>query len=933
MIWQNKCVFNRLIITSFFIFFSYYIYGDERARGNNCYLALGYIEGKSKVVEFASKTGYDPTTLELFERKDKKIYFTLGLIDEDLYKSLKRQSLTSENMWCTSGKGYLKRYNLDQDYNLISNNPKKFKVSNKEQFLSLISPDYKSAKKVNTDKNTSTQLIVEDNIQKVQETSSLYEISFGDSKQAIIMNKYLDEIYADKKIIDEKIISSKKLNGIVGFQHKLRQWNPGDYSNRYNPIPSRYENIQKTIYANFAFAIYENPNYEGYLLDLEGNKFLNPNIEHKIVALKPDARYGKNYWSLQFDEPENFFNILDKYDLYKTMIDTGLKKGLDELKLIYPSAEPSIKNIKWDIFYSQNFLKGDPRNRKSLDGYLDYREDRNGKVEDLRYFGNNKRYTEEWVSKSRHWDYCLDDVSLRKTLYILAPVVCMEYIDSASNSIKSWSWNNDVGKLKLVKEVDFLQESQNAFDNKLNVIKKVTEEYKRSPNTSFVTFVWNSSHEKICTVTQGDEKSDELITFHVAYGLSKGNKSKIIERNSNKKIFNDLNSLYLEISQIKQDNCGIIALKVDDFARLIEPMNNEVFKMSNEEIINKFFTNDDINNSFALAYNGLNLEKINLFKAITLMEVTPENSNYFIELENEFIKNKIVFSQNNFKIYSDITNQAFGNTYLSNIINVLKIYSELKISGVDITGPDFQNSFEENRNIFFLKDKNKLNIYRDLIVNLNMNISEINSLFNVIRLMDKENLYNFNAFNEYLDALVKITKSDNELMLKDYINGKLIDNQYAMDDYIKKLSVEKREREALAAKEERERRERQRLAEQERKRKYAAEYPIKIRVTCEMNGRPMNVGQCFLSSGKYGNDGQISVSTGGNSYEETALDLFRSQRMIWEKDIKGNSCYISAQKSNDDYFKLKLQAISNSTNSVLQTKSCSGPYCVVSIRC
>ena len=922
-------MFNRLIITTFFIFFSYYIYGDERAKGNNCYLALGYIEGKSKVVEFASNTGYDPTKLELFERKDKKIYFTLGLIDEDLYKSLKRQSLTSENMWCTSGKGYLKRYNLDQDYNLISNNPKKFKVSNKEQFLSLISPDYKLAKKVNINNNTSTQLIVEDNIQKVQETNPLYEINFGDSKQAIILNKYIDEVYADKKIIDEKIISSKKLNGIIGFQQKVQgSYNllnkglqPANISNREVISSAAGVNAQKTIYANFAFAIYKNLNYEGYLLDLEGNKFLNPNIEHKIVALKPVASDGKNYWDIQLDEAGNFFNILDKYDLYKTMIDTGFKKGLDELKSIYPSAEPSIKNIKWDIFYSQRLQADDLSNHWNSNGYFDWQK----------IFG--ERYRLNLYANPNQWDYCLSKVSLKKTLYILAPVVCMEYIDSASNSIKSWSWNNDVGKLKLVKGVDFLQETQNAFYKKINVIKKVTEEYKKSPNNSFVTFTWNSSHEKICTVTQGDENSDELITFHVAYGLSKGDKSKIIERNSNKKIFNDLNSLYVEVSQIKQDNCGIIALKLDDFARLIEPMNNKVFKMSNEEIINKFFTNDDINNSFALAYNGLNPEKINLFKAITSMEVTPENSNYFIELENEFIKNKIVFSQNNFQIYSDITNQAFGNIYLSNIINVLKIYSELKINGVDITGPDFQNSFEENRNIFFLKDKNKLNIYRDLIVNLNMNVSEINSLFNVIRLMNKENLYNFNAFNEYLDALVKITKSDNELMLKDYINGKLINNEYAMDDYIKKLSAEKREREALAAKRERERRERQRLAEQERKRKYAAEYPIKIRVTCEMNGRSMYVGYCFLSSGKYGNDGQISVSTGGNSYEETALNLVRSQKMKWEKDIKGNSCYISAQKSNEDYFKLKIQAFSNATNSVLQTKSCSGPYCVVSIRC
>tara|TARA_B100001250_G_C19791094_1_gene786529 strand:- start:187 stop:1140 length:954 start_codon:yes stop_codon:yes gene_type:complete len=113
------------------------VLADERASYGNCYLALGYIQGKLdyKIEEFISNTGVDPTKMEVFERKDQKLYFTLGLIDEDLYKSIKREGHTTKNMWCTSGKGYVTRYNLDSDLNLIANNPKKFIIKNKNDFF------------------------------------------------------------------------------------------------------------------------------------------------------------------------------------------------------------------------------------------------------------------------------------------------------------------------------------------------------------------------------------------------------------------------------------------------------------------------------------------------------------------------------------------------------------------------------------------------------------------------------------------------------------------------------------------------------------------------------------------------------------------------------------------------------------------------------
>ena len=134
--------------------FSINVISDERASYGNCYLALGYIQGKlqNKIDNFVDGTGLDPTKMEVFERKDKKLYFTLGIIDEDLYKSIKREGLTTENMWCTSGKGYETRYNLDSNSNLIVTNPKKFTIRNKNDYLNVLNSSVDSSE--SNSKNT-----------------------------------------------------------------------------------------------------------------------------------------------------------------------------------------------------------------------------------------------------------------------------------------------------------------------------------------------------------------------------------------------------------------------------------------------------------------------------------------------------------------------------------------------------------------------------------------------------------------------------------------------------------------------------------------------------------------------------------------------------------------------------------------------------------
>ena len=124
------------------LLFTMNIHSDERASYGNCYVSLGYIQGTlpSRVAKFVEGTGIDPTKMEVFERKDKKLYFTLGQINEDLYKSIKREGLTTEGMSCSSGKGYLTRYNLDSNANLVYPR-KRFTIRSIDDFLNIVDID------------------------------------------------------------------------------------------------------------------------------------------------------------------------------------------------------------------------------------------------------------------------------------------------------------------------------------------------------------------------------------------------------------------------------------------------------------------------------------------------------------------------------------------------------------------------------------------------------------------------------------------------------------------------------------------------------------------------------------------------------------------------------------------------------------------------
>ena len=113
------------------------ISADERAKKGKCYITTGYVNNKSSLAAEAKKLFINFNDFELFERKDKKIYITIGKTEQKLFDKLKSDGKTY-NFNCSQGKGFLKRYGFDQEFNLIEGQ-KKF-IDFESSYSAVIAP-------------------------------------------------------------------------------------------------------------------------------------------------------------------------------------------------------------------------------------------------------------------------------------------------------------------------------------------------------------------------------------------------------------------------------------------------------------------------------------------------------------------------------------------------------------------------------------------------------------------------------------------------------------------------------------------------------------------------------------------------------------------------------------------------------------------------
>jgi len=109
---------------------------DKRASKGQCYIAIGYVNDRASVSEFAKNSFIRHQDFELFERKDKKVYLTIGSINEKLFKDLQSQNKTYD-FNCSSGKGYEERFGLNAAFQIVGGD--KIKIVSADQYLSIVS--------------------------------------------------------------------------------------------------------------------------------------------------------------------------------------------------------------------------------------------------------------------------------------------------------------------------------------------------------------------------------------------------------------------------------------------------------------------------------------------------------------------------------------------------------------------------------------------------------------------------------------------------------------------------------------------------------------------------------------------------------------------------------------------------------------------------
>tara|TARA_B100000902_G_C27314231_1_gene920268 strand:+ start:764 stop:3550 length:2787 start_codon:yes stop_codon:yes gene_type:complete len=754
-----KIKYLLLAFTFLIPLLSQQISADERAPKGKCYLGIGFVNGKSQVEDFAKKSGYNPVKFEIFERKDKKLYFTFGKIDEKLFKRNKSDGYLDEKFFCASGKGYLRRFNLTSEYKLIKGS---------KRFLDYQVDLQAALEPINTSKNTEDLANKKNETNVVQEATqenpqppvvnSNYGINFGSSSSGIILNKQAEAFTIFKTYLDNKIQSTQAFNNVTKFKNI-------NTTSSYN-------------YASFSFGIFRNLKYQGYIKDLNGNLVLNPTMKPGVIALKLDnlspASLSRSDSGDDNEEAKIFMNTMKQFELFPPMLDYAYIWGLKELKEISTSSNVTKIKFKYDPFLVQKLQNYDSFNYGARN-----------------YSGYGEPY---------NWDDCFRRLNIENVLYIFAPLSCMQYYNNTTKKIEFYSTithDRQIGEFELLKEINILTLWDDPMDKEISNLNRMAKEYKINSKQPYVAFNINSSKTKICIVSQGDDDLNNLIKLHA---------DKTVDKNNPTKVFNNLNDLYLEISAIKQEDCGNLIMTLDELAKLSGPIEDIKYSLANLEVINNFFTNDDLENSFMNLYAGLSTDEVEAIESVTSMEITPKNARYFKELENQFKENEILFSKNNFDIYKKTTNLIYGNTYLSNIISVLKYSGEISAKNIDVNSSLTMNSISNNfDNKIDLENADRLKIYHNLITNLNLNIDEIDQLFISLNLIQVNNLNSDKTFKELFRYYIRLISSSKEtenpsnIDVKALINNNIMPDGLKINEYIVKLAKTKKQEAILAA--------------------------------------------------------------------------------------------------------------------------------------
>ena len=686
---------------------------DERASSDKCYLFLiEYINDKNEVKEFLADKTYSLDRYSVFSRKDGQYYFTLGKMKKKLFEELKLSGQT-DGLSCTRGKGFQKRFNINEELKLVSGTKK---------FIDSVDDFYKATGYVNVDTNI---------VQQSKENSS--NSSSAIDPNLLKLKKQIDSV-------TNEIRKASKMSS--GFQQMI----PG---------------VSKSF--SLDFIALKNKKFSGLIQDLDGTMSIKDSVQPQALLIYDSKKYesvtdliraqeGSVRTRSRYDTTRSEeLDIISIQDLLESLFSIGIyQESFDELPSSLLKHLQSV--VAQDSFYADSNMK-----------YF-----QSSKPDEIYW---------DWVPGSSRscfaklWDtgqgrYFYNSIDLTNYAFVIAPKSCMyNYnFNEATHTLRNFPGFEPItinSNLASINYFEFILNTWNRlYVEKMNQILELAS----SDNglTSGYISLNVSDGKKLCVLEDGNEV--EVISAGSII-IDENNFESLV---SNKLDYSNNNDIY---RAVQTGSCNHVILDLESFLKISSQEKNleTNFFTLNLKTINSFFTKNEALEIYKNAYSGLNKDEIDEHVLVTSFQPKASDASFFVALKEAFIQSNLSYNKDNFKIFANFTNDIYGNSYFLTIGSIVKNYQDLISIGIDLKDIDqsasISRAIKSNNKIKYSNSDQILQKYTSIATDLDLNLEQMELLFsNFSQIIDESLVKNFNIdeLYTYYKAQLKIAESKNE---------------------------------------------------------------------------------------------------------------------------------------------------------------------------
>ena len=686
---------------------------DERASSDKCYLFLiEYINDKNQVKEFLADKTYSLDRYSVFSRKDGQYYFTLGKMKKKLFEELKLSGQT-DGLSCTRGKGFQKRFNINEELKLVSGTKK---------FIDSVDDFYKATGYVNVDTN-----IVQQSKENISNSSSAIDPNL------LKLKKQIDSV-------TNEIRKASKMSS--GFQQMI----PG--------LSSSF---------SLDFIALKNKKFSGLIQDLDGTMSIKDSVQPQALLIYDSKKYESVYDLIRAQEGSvhtrsrydttrsEELDIISIQDLLESLFSIGIyQESFDELPSSLLKHLQSV--VAQDSFYADSNMK-----------YFQS--------------SNPEEIYWDWVPGSSRscfaklWDtgqgrYFYNSIDLTNYAFVIAPKSCMyNYnFNEATHTLRNFPGFEPItinSNLASINYFEFILNTWNRlYVEKMNQILELAS----SDNglTSGYISLNVSDGKKLCVLEDGNEV--EVISAGSII-IDENNFESLV---SNKLNYSNNNDIY---RAVQTGSCNHVILDLESFLKISSQEKNleTNFFTLNLKTVNSFFTKNEALEIYKNAYSGLNKDEIDEHVLVTSFQPKASDASFFVALKEAFIQSNLSYNKDNFKIFANFTNDIYGNSYFLTIGSIVKNYQDLISIGIDLKDIDqsasISRAIKSNNKIKYSNSDQILQKYTSIATDLDLNLQQMELLFsNFSQIIDESLVKNFNIdeLYTYYKAQLKIAESKNE---------------------------------------------------------------------------------------------------------------------------------------------------------------------------